>query len=261
MSGYFRLVKSIDIAFEIFVLFLIVFVWARFFIRSILWAVGVSILVTIILCILLSKIRETKLNKKLLTKNQQKKAQAIADFLMCNNYEKVLSFFEGRFSAKVLKNGLMEIQGKLCFLYNQKSILSSDDMLNIIKIPQLMQGHQVNIFCANVADEALKVASKISNIDIQIFDSKQMSAWEEFENFQEQNDIIFKNDKKSNLRDFFALFLNERNAKSYLFCALILLISTLVIRQKIYYYIFISFLLSLALICKLLPKFVSNKKI
>ena len=46
----------------------------------------------------------------------------------------------------------------------------------------------------------------------------------------------------------------------YLIGAIVLMISTLIIKQKIYYYIFISLLLALSLICKFKPRFMELRK-
>ena len=101
----------------------------------------------------------------------------------------------------------------------------------------------------------------IADIQINIIDSKKLV--QDFNFYikeEEVNQIQFKEKKHLTIKEFFMLFIKEGNYKGYMLSAFVLLLSTFIVRQKIYYYIVISILLVLAVVCKALPKLKQVKR-
>ena len=68
-------------------------------------------------------------------------------------------------------------------------------------------------------------------------------------------EILTKNISKPKFKDILRKFFVPEKSKSYFFCGLILIFSSIILPYHYYYIVFGSVLLMFSIICKLLPKF------
>ena len=257
---YRNIVKYVDRTFEIFVIFLFVFLWAKYALRSLWLSLIISVVLTLVLSIAILNIQNSKLNKKLLTKKQLQDVEKMQLFFEYSSAKHILDTFVKECKANVIKDNMIEYERALYFVFTNKMQIDKQDFLEIIKHDINIKSSQINIICGKVSNEVLDIASKVKNKSIVFVDAKKMVVDFKFNVDNFKADVELKEDKKFSFVEFLKLFLRPENAKGYLICAIVLMFSTLIIRQKIYYYIFISVLLLLSLLCKIYPKIYMSKK-
>ena len=251
------LINILDNSFVIFVVFLFNFLWCRYFFN--LWiALIVSLILTLILSLLFLYLKSNKKNKDLTNKNIEGKILGVKNFLIYNPFNKVKELLVSKLKATFVEENICEIKG--IYYYVFPGILNANDLIKILKENKVSE---LNLICAEICKDATEIIKNIEKPKIKTFDSKQLVLEFNLDIENIQSSVIVKTKNAFTFKEFLALFVREENAKGYLIGAIILMLSILIIKQKIYYYIFVSILLILSLICKIKPQildFMKNKK-
>lgn len=253
-------------------IFLISFVWLRYFIRKLwlatLMCVIVSGLVYAVLFILSYK-KQQKIGLK-----AKEKDDAQNMFLSLASDEKYMDFFEKLAKKKhsnVCKHKtylVVNHQNAQNTQIQSKTLLYVDLSFSILNIARFMEiytkikkenTNKIVIVCQEVDKSVFAFAE---NFDEKILILDQFQTYQKLFKYYEffpEITVKYKQQKKLAFRDFVAYSFNRQRTKGYLFSAIILILSGLFLRPTIYYCVVASLLVCFALFSQFNPIF--NRKI
>lgn len=257
----FKIFNLVDKLFVSIAVFLIIFAWINFYLRS-LWTSFIFSLIfsgaiVFLLYYLIDK-RHTKTNQK--KENIAKINDNFLYFFLTPHDEK-LKLIHTILSIdylSTLKHNLLtyikENKKHLLIINKKFTKLTYSDLLELIQEYRDLDCDFIDIICEEFE----------RNIDTKIFKNKQINLinksklyhdfFERYNTFPTSENIdkeINKLTIKSIIKNFFL----PQKSKSYFFCGLILIFSSLIIPYNAYYIIVGSMLLMFSLICRLKPKF------
>ena len=136
-----------------------------------------------------------------------------------------------------------------CFIDN----ITQNDVYNLISEHLTKQIDVVDIIGNNFSLTNTKI---FKNIEINLIDKRQLydDYFLKYGIYPDDSNLE-KNINKLKLKDVFKQMFLPNKAKSYFFCGLILIFSSIILPYHVYYLIFGSMLMLFAIICKILPKF------
>lgn len=258
----FKLVNLIDKVFVTIAVFLIVYAWINFYIRSLITTFVLSLVFTFAIIYLIYFFVDKKQTQKSITK---KRAEEINKnffaFKMLSKQEKsklLKSILEKNYPTKLIANKLTYVKdGKThlvlisCGLDNA----NQNDIFNLLSENFQKNINEIDIICQNF----LEINTKIyKNVKINLINKQQL-----YDNFFFKYGI-FPDDSalenNINKLSFKAIIKNmflPHKAKSYFFCGIILIFSSIILPYHFYYLIFGSMFMLFAIICKL-PIFNKN---
>ena len=242
--------------FRLTLLFLLAFIWVRYYERNLWLAVLYSAIISIILDAILSLILRNKQQKTSLKKEELNLARTFANHFIFNHKSVALNFFSG------LLGKHFEIKKKTSFLWWEKG----DDVIvffpifstNTVKIRDLISIYNsINlptkptkiIVCAADFDRETINFSKSAPINFMLFDQ-----FDTYEKLMKPNNVFPKNinhkntPAKANWQVVAEYALNRKRTKSWLFSSLLLIFSSFFVRVSVYYLVISSLLLILAII-------------
>ncbi len=259
----FRIVNLFDKLFISISVFLIAYAWINFYISN-LWTTFILSLIFSFACLfVLFYFMDKKQDKLSLN---QKKIDNI------NKYFLAFRLTPRKEKLNILRNILSseneiiasdddliyEKEGKrhLVIIATQYEKLSENDLLNIAEQYAEYNVDAYDIICN---DTALNINKNFSKRSI-TFINKQKLYTDYFERYSIFPDCSMLNSPISKVRfkDIVKNMFLPHKAKSYFFCGLILIFSSIILPYHIYYVIFGSLLLAFSVACKVIPRF-SNK--
>lgn len=253
-------------AFRITLLFLLAFIWVRYYQKNLWLAVLYSAIICIFLDLILSLILRNKQVKSSLKKEEINLAKTFANHFIFSHKSVVLSFF-----YKLLSKHF-EINKKTSFLWWQKGddvvvfypIFSTytvkiRDIISIYNSINTPQKPTKIIVCSAEFDRETVNFAKTAPISFLLFDQ-----FDTYEKLMKPNNFFPTNIKKSptpqksNWQAIAEYALNRKRTKSWLFSGLLLIFSSFFVRVSVYYLIISSILLILAIISFTNTKFNSK---
>ena len=245
------LVSVIDRTALVFCIFLFCLLWSRFFIRNIIICICVASVFCFVLTCLLFLVINKKQSDKLLNKMQLQKIQNINDFFTCNNMQKIKKVLEQKLSANFISENTFIIKNNVFYLLLKQNV-TEQDVLQIIK--QDITIKNFNIIGIDFSEQVKTFCEKLLNINVKLYQAKDLLLIYNFDVDDIVNQIRFKQKEKLKLKNILLLFIQEKNFKGYIFSGVVLVLSSLIIRQNVYYYVFASILFLLAFLCKFVNK-------
>lgn len=254
----FKIVNLIDKIFVTISLFLLVFAWINFYMRS-LWtsfilATIISIALINIIYFFINK-KQTKINN--IKVNNEKIDNMFLAFKLSSKEEKLNllnKIYSVNFLTKIKKGVLFyEKDNK----QHQIILATHFDKVDQRTLLNLLDENATNADCYDV----ICVSSEYINSNIYANKSINIINKEKlYKLFVETGvfpniDILTKNISKPKFKDILRKFFVPEKSKSYFFCGLILIFSSIILPYHYYYIVFGSVLLLFSIICKLLPKF------
>lgn len=239
---------------KISILFLLAFVWARYFIHSFWISAAISLAVALLLSLLTRSYSQKKSTASSLKLKEQTAAENT--FLSLATSKNAMGFFYDLAKAvcpsvekKKAYVVLMRAEKVKIVLYPVLKFadLTQDDLAKVLsdvekekaqKIVIFSGGYQGNVgaFCQNF-DEKIVLLDKYASY----------AFYKEYNVFPPIS-AQYKTSGKAAFRDTIKLIFNKDKAKGYLTCALFLFLSSFIVRASLYYNIFASILFVLALI-------------
>ena len=264
MSKY-RIVNLIDKIFISVAIFLIIYAWINFYIRNLWTTFFLSLIFTFAVLFILFYFTEKKQNKLSLNKKN------VDDM---NKY-----FLAFRLSAKTKKIELLEkILSKTTKtqVQNEKLYFFSKDKKNLAilstHIDKMTQSNLIELLDQNYeedVDDFYIFCNEINpNVNTKIFTNKtihlidKQTLYKDYflkYNIFPDDSNLAKGITKLKFIDILKGMFTPNKARSYFFCGLILIFSSIILPYHIYYLIFGSMLLLFSIICKILPKFKNDK--
>lgn len=246
-------------------LFLLSFVWIRYFLRrNLALAVLTTLFVSLSIYLILFFINRKKISKTGLKLKEKEDAENMFLSLSCD--AKPMDFFYKLASKK--HKDITKHKNFLVINHTEekvKTILWFDSSFEGLNIPRFMDIYQkikkekatkIVISCKQITDKQLSTFCLNFEEKFVILDE-----YETYQRLYKFYDIfpeitrVYKKEKRLAFKDFVAYSFNKKRTKGYLFSAFILILSSLFIRTTIYYCIIASILVIFALISQFNPYF------
>lgn len=263
----FKIVNLFDKIFVSVSIFLIIYAWLNFYIRNlfstfILSLIFSSAIIFVLYYFLNKKQERVKLNKK----STDEMNKSFLSFRLTPKKEKLdllYQIFSREYETK-LDNGILSYvkdeKKHIVLIATHIDRINENELINLVDEFVNLDFDVIDIICQDVSQNIN------SNIFIDkkiVFLTKEKLYTDYFSKYS-----IFPDDSKIDtsitklkFRDILKNFFLPEKARSYFFCGLILIFSSIILPYHIYYILFGSTLLIFAIVCKLLPKIKKNKYI
>ena len=256
----FKIVNLFDKLFITVCVFLIMFAWINFYIRSLWITLCLSVIFSISLVYVLFFILNKKNEKKLCKSHQIDSVNSsFFNFRMLNRQEK-LNFLKDLYANNYdieLKNGKLEYlkDGKkhLLILASPISRLDNENFLDLIEQHHNCKADCIDIICGDSLVDTNK--NILKNKQIFIVDKFKLFSMCEQNNLFPKNENLNVSASKVNFKQILQSFFVPSKSKPYFMCGLILIFSSIILPFHVYYLIFGSILLLFSLACKMLQYF------
>ena len=250
--------KFFNLLFRIFIIFLICFVWIRYFVKNLSMALVYTSLLTISIEILIHFLLQRKNKKNELKKEEEKLAEKISSNFIYDS-KKAIKYFSSlckiNYSVKTYSKFLVlsgkEEKSNLTILYPLYSYnnLSAQDLVNILQKTEKFSPNKIVVCTYKIGADAKSFVSKIKDTKIVLLDSRDcFLKLIKPHNFypEDLKEIDFSS--KPKFKEFLLASISHQRAKGYLLASLVLLFSSFIVKMNIYYVVVSSLLLILALI-------------
>ena len=261
----FKIVNLFDKIFVSVSIFLIIYAWLNFYIRNlfstfILSLIFSSAIIFVLYYFLNKKHERVKLSKK----STDEMNKSFLSFRLTPKKEKLdllYQIFSREYETK-LDNGILSYvkdeKKHIVLIATHIDRINENELINLVDEFVKLDFDVIDIICQDVSQNIN------SNIFIDkkiVFLTKEKLYTDYFSKYS-----IFPDDSKIDtsitklkFRDILKNFFLPEKARSYFFCGLILIFSSIILPYHIYYILFGSTLLIFAIVCKLLPKIKKNK--
>lgn len=247
---------------KFFLLFLLFYVWIRYFVRNLALSLIASISVSAIVYFIISFFSRKKKTKAGLKLKEKEDAENMFLSLACENNP--IDFFEDL--ARKKHENITKHKTYLVITHPEKVktilyINLSFESLNIAKFMDIYakvkkeKATKIVITCFQVEKTVLSFVSSFKEkfLFLDQYDTYQR-LYKFYDTFPEITKR-YSTAKKLVFKDFLAIAFNKKKTKGYLFSAFILILSSLFIPATIYYCIIASLLVVFALISQFNPYF------
>ena len=253
----FKIINLIDKLFVSICIFLVVYAWINFYIRSLWTTFFLSLIFSFAIIFVLYYFLDKKQEK---TKKSKQRTNEINKYhlafrLMPRNEKKALikHILSKQFGIQINDDLSYEKDGKksIILISTESEILSQNDLINLIESAYNEDLDSYIIICNSHMGLKTKI---LKNKTITLIDKDNLfdmfQATEIYPDISNLDDSVIK----FSWKDFFLNMFQKQKAKSYFFAGFILIFSSIILPYHIYYLLFGSTLLIFALLCKLLPK-------
>ncbi len=261
----FKIINLFDKLFISISIFLIIYAWINFYVRN-LWTTFFLSLIFSAACVFVlyyflnKKQEKVELGKK----NTDEMNKSFLVFRLTPRKQKMellYNLLSKEFNTK-LDNGILtyikDEKKHLVIVATHIERISENDLINLVDEFLDIDVDVIDIICNDVNPN---INSKIF-VDKKItFITKQKLYLDYFSKYQifPDNSKIDTSITKLRFKDILNNMFIPQKAKSYFFCGLILIFSSIILPYHIYYIVFGSLLLIFSILCKILPKLKKNK--
>ena len=242
--------------FRILLIFLLVFIWIRFYQNNLLLSVLYSAILAIICDLCLEFLLRKKQTKDLLKKEEILDAKNYAYHFLLNDKSVSLAFFEKilnkHFAIHKKSNYLWwDSENEVTVFYPcfNTDVVKIRDVISIYNSIKGIPSPTKIIICATIFDQSTVTFAKSSPINFLLFDQ-----FDTYEKLMKPNNLFPSNTQKleekkqSNWQNIAEYAFNRKRTKTWLFSGLLLIFSSLFVRVSIYYLIISSILIIFAII-------------
>ena len=261
----FKIINLFDKLFISISIFLIIYAWINFYVRN-LWTTFFLSLIFSAACVFVlyyflnKKQEKVELGKK----NTDEMNKSFLVFRLTPRKQKMellYNLLSKEFNTK-LDNGILtyikDEKKHLVIVATHIERISENDLINLVDEFLDIDVDVIDIICNDVNPN---INSKIFVDKKIIFITKQKLYLDYFSKYQifPDNSKIDTSITKLRFKDISNNMFIPQKAKSYFFCGLILVFSSIILPYHIYYIVFGSLLLIFSILCKILPKLKKNK--
>ena len=261
----FKIINLFDKLFISISIFLIIYAWINFYVRN-LWTTFFLSLIFSAACVFVlyyflnKKQEKVELGKK----NTDEMNKSFLVFRLTPRKQKMellYNLLSKEFNTK-LDNGILtyikDEKKHLVIVATHIERISENDLINLVDEFLDIDVDVIDIICNDVNPN---INSKIFVDKKIIFITKQKLYLDYFSKYQifPDNSKIDTSITKLRFKDILNNMFIPQKAKSYFFCGLILIFSSIILPYHIYYIVFGSLLLIFSILCKILPKLKQNK--
>ena len=261
-----KIYNLFDTFFRLLVIFLIVYVWIYYIIRTIWISVIVTAITTFLIDLVLKLLKNKKHKKQSITTELKQKKENCINSLVFDNDKNVVDFFlklatskhnaQKKSSYIVVSHPDKKIILYPKFMYREFAL---DDFIEIDNKIQKENANRIIICTKSIATNVYSyVKNKTENYVVLDGEKTYDLLFEKYQIFPEQKQ--FKIQQKTNLKDILRLALYKKRTKGYFLSSVLLLISCFIVPYKLYYCIMSSFLLVLSFVSFSNPTFNTIKE-
>ena len=246
--------KIFDNVLRITIIFLLCFVWCRYFIPNFYFSIFVTAVLTFIFDFLLRFFENKKQGKKNLKFQDEKKIEEYINTFILSNKSITITFFYNLAKLKhnvtkksnfiVVQNNSSRIALYPKFTFNE---FNCDDLIQCYNSVKSSNVKKLVICTNKINNDVYKIAKNLP-LTILLLDGENvyLKLLKPYNFFppQTKNTIV----TKYTFKDILNTALNKKRSKGYFLSALFILLSSIFVPYKIYYIIMASILLSLSLI-------------
>ncbi len=243
-------------------IFLISFIWLRYFLERLWLILTLSFAITGVILLLSSAYLRRKNKKNHLKQKERKDAEDM--FLSLSYDDKYISFFEAL--VQVRHKNIKSKKQYILITHEDKSKtilfpflkfrqISIDD-INAIIFSTTKDSPDKIVVCCNDFDRKILSYIKNLHVEVTIIDKYEtyLLLYKEYDFFPKIT-MTASNEKKLSFKELIAYSFNRSRTKGYLLSALFIFFTSFFVQINIYYCIFSSLLLVLALISYINPKY------
>ena len=246
----FHLSKIIDFVFGNLFVFLIAYVWTRFFWTDQRINISVSFFVTVLVCLMYNYFVEKKSQKKELSQKEIQNAENIStNFLFLTKTDIIKIFatnLSKKYQTKADRNFLL-VNGNILYPMFESQQITDKDVLTAYQKTKTMSFKKLIITCNKISPSAFEIQNLITDKKIILLDSQSS-----YQNIYKPLEfpipkIEHLHKKPTNIKNMFSTAFSKKQTKSYFFVSCFMLFGSFVLRYNIYYLIFASITTILAL--------------
>ncbi len=247
--------KILDNLFLIFAVFVVSFLWIRYYEHNTFLILLYSSLITFFSCAVFYFFNKKKNAKKELSLKEYKNINALTTSLMFSSQNKCLSVFE----QTLQKRNITYQKNKTCLIFDENAIRPcfnktevDDNALLEIVLEIKAKNLKIKTLCVcakKFTDSAKKLASSIDDFNILLYDDKQTyCVFFKPVNFEieQKPKTQTKTPFKQKMKMLADVAFNKKRFKSYFLSAVVLFIASYFMRYNIYYLCFSSLLIIFA---------------
>lgn len=257
--------QIISIIIRVSLIFLLYFTWTRYYIKSLIWSLILSSVLTLITDWLLTNFSKRKDLKKSLKKEELARAEGYCNNFIFNNKSEAVNFYYklfNKFSPVKRADYIFfekENQKIVLFPFYKFNKLVVADLVFIYNKIKNIESDKV-ILCINGVNEPIrKIAMKLP-IEFIILDKYETyeQLMKKFDFYPEKS-FNFDDNPKFTFKNILEISLNKKKARGYIFASIILFISSFFVKITVYYLIISSILLLLSIFSYINPIFNKTK--
>lgn len=261
-----KLYAFFHLFFRLILIYFLVFVWVRYYSQNINFAIWITALITFFVEVLLRLIGGKKQKSMSLKQEDIGKMEAITNTLIFNQATYTNTYFynmvKTKYVASKKKNYVLIEQPQkpkivLFPLFTMRPLMA-DDLVSILAISKKQNAAKVIVCVAKADKDAFRLATA-SPIKTLILEKQDVytKLIKPLGYFVPENDlVVFKNKQAQSFKNTLSQMLVKKRSKGYFISSIILLFSCLIVPYNLYYLIFSSILLLLAIISFVSPLFI-----
>lgn len=239
-----RISKLFSIIFKYILYFSIFFLWVYYYNKDLVISCIISILLSILLDLVTCIFIKKKNNNAKLKNNEKKQIELFSkQFLFSTQFQNI-NYFCNLFNNPNTKKfkGYFTINNTTFLPYYVKAELCDEDVLYLYKSVNIKTKNFV-VLCKDISNSAILLSKSIENYNFVILNENDVYLkFLKPLNAIPPKNISFKENKKLRKMELLQMAFNKKNTKGYFLSGLIILISSIFIRYKIYYISFASLL-------------------
>ena len=243
---------------RLFLIFLLVFIWVRFFIKKLSLAILISVSITILVDLIIKIFIKKKSKRESLKLKEQENCENM--FFSLATSENYLDFYMklAKSRHKAIKKGkyiIIEHNDGNVILYPRLSFtqLNPEDIKEIVLKLKNVSYRKIVIPCGEISKECYSFISKFEK-EILLLDKSETYSklYKEYNIFPEIT-VKKKESKKTTFKEILNFSFNKNKVKSYFLSTLALLFSSIFVKNNLYYCIIASILMIFAIISMFNP--------
>ncbi len=247
--------KIIDNIFLIVSVFVLSFLWIRYYEHNSVLILLYASLVTMLVCSVVHIVKTKKYDKQVKLKNENKLIENLSNYLIFSPTKQVVKTFEETLKSRNIPYKTicdMLVFNDVCVrpIYSKTKCDDADILQTLNKINSHKLSPNKIIICAkSYTEDAKKLVKTNSHLKISLLDEKEV--FDEFFkpiNYQVEynSSTPKKKSVKEKLGNLKNIAFNKKRFKGYMISAVVLLIGSYFLRYNIYYLVFASIMLVLA---------------
>lgn len=251
----YTLSKIIDFIFKTILLFVLFFVWIRFYVPSLTNTLIYSIIGTFMLSIILHQIKMSRFEKEYFSKAEFSKLESFTnEFLFSsqkNNNEFFLKLLQTKHHSVLIQSFIIvnkENNQIALYPYYKTRKLTMDDAKNLSIEAKELKIKKLIICCKSCEQEVLNFSKQLTSLKLIVLDQKQtyFKLLKPYNCYPElKNKLIEEN--KITLSQLLNVMFQKRRTKGYFVSGTILMFTSFLVPYNLYYVIFGSILYFMAL--------------
>lgn len=240
-----------DFLFGVSAVFLVVFVWTRYFLHDFWLTIVLSVIISFCVCSLYYFVGRKKRKKLEISKSEVKKISDISTYFLLSTKTETLktflNFLPKEKNPKIKSDMILCEKTALRPLYHSTEITDKDVIESYAKIKNTAF-EKLIICCKSASAKAKEIAGLISSKEILIL--TEVDAYKKIYLPVDFNPPIIEvspKNKQNNLKNLASVAFNKKRTKDYFIVSVILFFSSFILRYNIYYLIWSTVTCSFAL--------------